>query len=207
MTELKNHFRLTKFQTEQAGKTLARAFQEDELFIHLIPDAVKRATLLPILFEIMARYGVLYGEVYATSPLLEGVACWFPPGKGEIQLRRLFRVAGFSLIYYYIKNRHVLSRYLSYNEFATKLHIRCAKNPHWYLSPIGVDPKFQGRGYGSDLLRSMLYRIDQEHLACYLETQSHKNISLYESFGFQVVEKGTIPGTEITHWAMLREKT
>lgn len=206
MTELKNLVRLTKFQTKRAGETLARAFQDDTLFVYLIPDAVKRKTLLPTLFEIMARYGVLYGEVYATSPLMEGVACWFPPGKAEMTLRRIIRSAGFSLIYYYSKNRDILTRFFSYNEYAIMLHHRYANVPHWYLSPIGVDPAFQGKGYGSNLLRSMLFRIDLEHLPCFLETQSQKNVSLYEHFGFHVVEKDAISGTDITHWAMLREK-
>jgi hypothetical protein len=205
MTELKDLFRLTKFQSKQAGETLARAFQDDSLFVYLIPDAIRRKTLLPTLLEIMARYAILYGEVYATSPLMEGVACWFPPGKTEMTLRRIIRVAGLPLIQYYIKNRDVLSRFFSYNEYAAMLHHRYANVPHWYLSPIGVDSKLQGKGHGSSLLRSMLHRIDQEHLPCFVETQSQKNVSLYEHFGFRVVEKGVIPGTNLTHWAMLRE--
>ena len=205
MTELKSLVRLTKFQSKQAGETLARAFQDDSLFVYLIPDAVQRKTLLPPLFEIMVRYGILYGEVYATSSLIEGVACWFPPGKTEMTLRRIIRAAGLSLIYYYIKNRDFLSRFFSYNEYADMLHHRYTNFPHWYLSPIGVIPTFQGKGYGSNLLRSMLSRIDQDHLPCFVETQSQKNVSLYEHFGFHVVEKGTIPGTDLTHWAMLKE--
>jgi ribosomal protein S18 acetylase RimI-like enzyme len=205
MTELKDLVRLTKIQSKQAGETLARAFQDDALFVYLIPDATKRQTLLPTFLEIMARYGILYGEVYATSSLMEGVACWFPPGKTEMTLRRVIRVAGFPLIYYYVKYRDFLSRFFSYNEYAAMLHHRYANAPHWYLSPIGVDPKLQGKGYGSKLLKSMLSRIDQEHLPCFVETQSKKNVAFYEHFGFQVVEKGTIPGTNLTHWAMLRE--
>ncbi|TRO46654.1 GNAT family N-acetyltransferase [Candidatus Bathyarchaeota archaeon] len=205
MKELKDLVRLTKLQSKPAGETLARAFQDDSLFVYLIPDVVERKTLLPILFEIMVRYGIRYGEVYATSPLMEGVACWLSPGKTEMILRRIINVAGFSLIYYYIKFGDVLSRFFSYNEYAAVLHHRYANVPHWYLSPIGVDPKFQGKGYGSSLLGSMLFRIDQEHLPCFVETQSQSNVSLYEHFGFHVVEKGVIPGTTLSHWAMLRE--
>lgn len=205
MTELKDLLRLTKYQSKQAGETLAQAFQDDALFVYLIPDAIKRKTLLPTLLEIMTHYAIRYGEVYATSPLMEGVACWFPPGKTEITLRRIVCVAGLPLIYYYVNNRDVLSRFFSYNEYAAILHHRYANFPHWYLSPIGVDPKLQGKGHGSSLLRSMLYRIDQEHLPCFVETQSRKNVSLYEHFRFRVVEKGVIPGTNLTHWAMLRE--
>jgi hypothetical protein len=96
----------------------------------------------------MVRYGIRYGEVYATSPFMEGVACWLSPEKTEMTLRRIINIAGFSLIYYYIKFGDVLSKFFSYNEYAAMLHHRYASVLHWYLSPIGVDPKLQGKGYG-----------------------------------------------------------
>ena len=51
----------------------------------------------------------------------------------------------------------------------------------------------------------MLTRIDQEELPCFLDTQIEKNVSIYQRYGFKIVERGVIPGTEIPHWAMLRE--
>src|SRR5262245_48252066 len=37
------------------------------------------------------------------------------------------------------------------------------EEPHWYLPLIGVDPAFQGKGYGSALLRFALERCDRDH--------------------------------------------
>ncbi len=70
-------------------------------------------------------------------------------------------------------------------------------SPHWHLSPLGVDPEFQGKGLASKLLRPILARIDQDQLPCYLETQNEKAISLYQHFGFEVVESGTMPEINI----------
>lgn len=207
VSEVTEPARLTSAQTKQAGEILARAFQDDPLFTYFIPDAFERQTALPPLLAMMARYSVCYGEAYATSPRLEGVACWFPPGNVEMTLWRILRIAGISFLYYFIKVGAALSKFFSYTEYAAKLHERHAQGPHWYLSPIGVDPRFQGKGYASQLLRPMLSRIDQERLPCFLETQTETNVSLYQHFGFLVVETGTIPGTDLTHWAMLREKT
>jgi len=72
------------------------------------------------------------------------------------------------------------------------------------LQVIGVDPQFQGKGYAGKLLEPMLARIDEEGLSCYLETQDEADVRLYEHFGFKVIEKSTIPETNLTNWAMLR---
>jgi hypothetical protein len=50
----------------------------------------------------------------------------------------------------------------------------------------------------------MLARRDEECIPCYLETIDEENISLYEHFGFKVVEKSAVPKTNLTNWAMLR---
>jgi hypothetical protein len=51
----------------------------------------------------------------------------------------------------------------------------------------------------------MFARMDTEHLPCYLETHNQKNVPIYRHYGFKVVEEDIVPGTEITHWAMLRQ--
>jgi ribosomal protein S18 acetylase RimI-like enzyme len=75
--------------------------------------------------------------------------------------------------------------------------------PHWYLPLIGVDPRCQGRGYGSALLARALIRCDQERTLAYLEATSPLNRALYERHGFTVVT--TIQaGNSPTIWPMVR---
>ena len=50
----------------------------------------------------------------------------------------------------------------------------------------------------------MLDRCDREGVPCYLETHNEQNLGLYEHFGFEVKEKGVLPGSNRSHWAMLR---
>ena len=90
-------------------------------------------------------------------------------------------------------------------EHIDAIHKRLAPFRHWFLQAIGVDPRFQGKGYAGKLLRPMFSRIDAEGLPCYLETLDETNVLLYEHFGFRVVEKSTVPETELTSWAMLRK--
>jgi len=70
------------------------------------------------------------------------------------------------------------------------------KEPHWYLSMLGVDPARQGRGLGSALLKHTLKRVDDERAAAYLESSNPKNVPLYERHGFEVlgvIQPGDFP--------------
>jgi len=194
--------RLTKAQIKPASKMVARAFQDDPAIAHIIPDAFERKNKSHHMFGCFIRYGVLYGEVYATSPNLEGVAMWVPSEKAEITTWKMIRCGGLSL--YFKVGRKAVSRGLAYFDYAFKVHSRHAPFRHWHLTLLGVDPEFQGRGYASALIKPMLARIDQDHLPCYLETNNEKNVPIYEHYGFKVVEEDTIPGTDVNHWAMLR---
>lgn len=205
VTDLNNLVRLTKSQIKTAGEMFARAFQDYPLATYFIPDAFERKNKSHYPFECLIHYGVLYGEVYATSPNLEGVVVWLPSEKAEMTLWGMIRCGGLSL--YFKVGRKVVSRVLAFFEYASKVHNRHAPFPHWYLTFMAVDPVFQGRGYASALIKPMLARIDQEHLHCYLEPQNEKNVPIYQHYGFKVVEVDTIPGTDVKNWAMLREKS
>ena len=195
--------RLERSQIKPAGAMLARAFYDDPFSVYLIPDGSRRGKLLPYIFEFSTRFGVLYGEVYTTSPNLEGVAVWLPSEKADMTLRRVMRNGGLSLLPKL--GGDLIQRLLALNSISS-LRKRHAPFRHWYLLLLGVDPLFQGKGYAGNLLRAMLARLDDEHLPCYLETQNGKNVSIYQHYGFKVVAEVLVPGTEIALWAMLRGK-
>ncbi len=60
------------------------------------------------------------------------------------------------------------------------------KEPFLYVWFIGVDPKFQGKGEGSKLLKSVLSLAKEKSLPVCLETSTERNFKWYESFGFSV---------------------
>ncbi len=61
------------------------------------------------------------------------------------------------------------------------------ETPHWYLWTLGVDPRVQGRGVGSALLKHTLAMIDADGADAYLEASNPALIPLYERHGFEVV--------------------
>ena len=103
--------------------------------------------------------------------------------------------------------RESLERSQRFEGYYTPMWKRHTPFRHWILQFIGVDPVHQGKGYAGTLLESMLARIDEENLPCYLTTSDENNVSLYQHYGFEVIEKGVIPDTEVSVWAMLREKS
>jgi ribosomal protein S18 acetylase RimI-like enzyme len=195
--------RLEKTDIPRAAAMLARAFFSDPKMTHLLPEVSARTGRSRSLFEFELRYGLIYGEVYATSPACEGVCVWLPSEKSAINLWRAFRAGGFRL-----RNQlgpEGFDRLMAFSDRVDELHARHLSAPHTYLFFIGVDPACQGQGYAGKLIRPMLERLDAEGMSCYLNTQNERNAGLYEHFGFRVIDRQTIPGSSVLHTAMVRD--
>ena len=63
---------------------LARAFQDDPAWVWLIPDAERRARVLPWLFRI--GFDVTAADVWATPGPVLGAARWMPPGRASMRV-------------------------------------------------------------------------------------------------------------------------
>ena len=190
-TDFSELVRLTEAQIEPAAETLARAFHDYPVFTYVFPDVSEREVELPFLLQDFVYDGVLHGEVYATSPEMEGIAVWLPPNypggfsrNHEVNKDAFGRMRYWGNQVYPIRTRHVPSE-------------------HWFLEFIGVIPELQGRGYAGTLLNPMLARIERQHLPCYLDTEVEKNVTIYQRYGFRVVENTEVPGTGIRSWSML----
>ena len=200
-----NLLRLDKSHIKPATGVLARAFHDYPLFVYLIPDGSERKNKLHYILESFVRYGVFYGEVYATSPNLEGVAVWWPPQPTVSIPWRMVRSGMLSVLLKFGKN--IVARLFLVTYHMSRIHRRHAPPRYWSLHIIGVNPDLQGKGYAAALLRPMLARIDREQLPCYLDTEDEKNVPLYQHYGFKICEEAIIPRTEVRLWAMLRENS
>jgi ribosomal protein S18 acetylase RimI-like enzyme len=203
MVELEGDIvRLSKQQVGQAAAMLTRAFFDDPKLTHLIPDISTKKELSRYLFEFELRYGMNYGDVYTTSPAVEGVAVWLPSAKSEITFWRAFRSGG--RILQKCLGKQIMDRLMSFSTEIDILHKKHAPHRHYYLFFIGVDPAYQKKRVASRLITPMLGWLDKQKLPCYLNTQNENNIGLYEHYGFQVIEQVVLPHSGIVHTAMLR---
>jgi ribosomal protein S18 acetylase RimI-like enzyme len=138
-----------------------------------------------------------------TTPALEGVACWLPPGQTKFTLGRIIRSGLYATP---LKmGLAAYRRFDIYMGYAEQLHARYAPPSHWYLWAIGVAPERQGQGVGSRLLQSGLARADADGTTCYLETGIERNIHFYEKHGFKLVAQGRMPRYEVPVWVMVRD--
>ncbi|MEP6967234.1 MAG: GNAT family N-acetyltransferase [Pseudomonadota bacterium] len=76
---------------------------------------------------------------------------------------------------------------------------------HVYLWFLGVAPAAQGRGVGSRLLKVGTNRLDAAGEPAYLETQTERNVGLYQRHGFEVVSKHKARPDAPPMWSMWRE--
>lgn len=197
--------RLTKPNIKPASEILAMIFQNDPVYVHFVPDASERSRVLHYHFALRLRHAMSNGEAYATSHSLEGLAIWYPPDYTKMSLRMILLNGGLSVLFH--MGRESVSRQMSVNNYIQSEHERNVPFRHWYLSSLGVDAEYRGRGYASKLLKPMFARLDNDELPCYLETQKEENVSLYQHFGFRAIKKSIIPGTSITIWTMLRKSS
>lgn len=63
------------------------------------------------------------------------------------------------------------------------------KTPMAYLWFIGVDPKAQHAGQGSQLLSEIIVSAEKNHLPLYLETSTIINLPWYKKFSFEIYDQ------------------
>jgi GNAT superfamily N-acetyltransferase len=158
--------------------------------------------IIPHMWEVLLRIKIRHGEVYATSPAFEGVAAWLRPGLLYPSALQIITAAPIDLaIFLRSGGKKVVAQY----RFQEGMQKRNAPMPHWHLGPIAVVPDRQGQGFASRLMRPMLERADAEGMPVYLDANQDVHISLYEHFGFRVLERRDMPGGGFWNASMLRE--
>lgn len=197
--------RLAREDIPQATESLAAAFHDYPLLIHAASDPARRARLSRAFCGVALHYAVRWGEVYATSTRLEGVAAWVAgehfPMTGPKALRAVPLRYGISLA------RHGGSRLRSAGAHLDAIQRRLAPPGHMFLFVLGVQPEFRGRGFVGRLLRPVIEQLDRAGRACYVDTVNPLAVPVYEHFGFAVREASPIPRSSLTAWALIRESS
>lgn len=208
MTEPTEPIHLVTSQKDRASDVLARAFLDDPLYLHILPENDERSQSLRRLFGAVVGYTLRYGQVY-TTPLVEGAACWLSPGNTRVTFWRMLRV-GLEFQRAVGRMRADARRQLlDALAFTDEIHKRLMAGPdmgsHWYLWALGVSPASQGRGIGGKLIRPVLARSDRGRAPCYLETLNERSVAFYQRWGFEVRSVEVVPEIEVKVWSMIRE--
>ncbi|MFW9823033.1 MAG: GNAT family N-acetyltransferase [Candidatus Thorarchaeota archaeon] len=201
MKELQELYQIMNIPLNKGAEVISKAFHDDPLYAYIIPDESDRIKYFPYIFKAYIWYCLHFGEVYASSSNLEGIALWVPSEFAYITPERSKKCG--DEVFFYVLGKKYLER-LSVTAHPNKVHEELMKEPHIYLMVIAVDPEFQRKGYGKKLLLPMMKRLDQNNQKCYLDTNKQSNVPYYQNFGFQLLKEFEIKNTGVTNWSMLR---
>ncbi len=200
---LRNLTLLAKNQIKQASHIISEAFFNDPLMVFLFPRKEERKSKLSSMMELLIRIGMKYGIVHTTSANLEGIAIWFPSNKAKIT--PFMGLLNGGIPYFFKLGSKVITKQNQFYKYIYSKHKKLMPSFHWYLSIIGINPKYQGRRYSNILFNSMFNQIDKQNLPCFLDTNNEKNLPIYKRFGFNIIEEYEIPDTNLVNWAMVRD--
>jgi GNAT superfamily N-acetyltransferase len=178
---------------------LARAFQDDPGWSHLLPDPSDRTRRLRLFFETeLSGIALAQGLVWTTEEVV-GAAVWAPPEGWRVPITATIRETPPMV--------RVFGRHLP---LALRSRLRMEgrhprKPPHWYLAFMGVAPEWQGKGLGTALMLPALETLDGAGTPAYLESSTPRSRALYQRNGFEVTGEFNLPSAGPPLWQMWRE--
>ena len=194
-------YRVKKEDTHRAAVMLADAFRPDPVCnaVFGVATPAQRAYA----FETPVRYCLKYGEVYAPSRALEGVAAWMPGALSDMTFWRILRSG--ALRSGMKTGVRIAGRMQPiFRPIQTDRRVNMSGIPYIYLQIIGVAPAFQGQGFAGRLVRALIERSERTGVSLYLETETEANVSMYEHFGFTVIKRIVLPIIDLPMWEMVR---
>lgn len=169
-------------ETAELSAVMARIFQNDPMFVHLLPDQTSREVRMERVFRLfLQRIYLPHQECYTFGEVLGG-AFWLPPGKHKPSIWQQLMLLPSALPIVGLSGGLRALRDLNHMD---KIHPK--GTPHWYLGFVGVSPSEQGTGKGSALMKPVLDRCDAERIPAYVENSNERNLPFYIKNGFKVV--------------------
>jgi ribosomal protein S18 acetylase RimI-like enzyme len=203
--DLDNLFKLKPEYVKEACKVAGDAFQDDPIMVFVYPDEKERKQKSQYGFYMLYKYGIKFGLAYATSKNLEGITIWLPPNKVYPSTWAMMRYGGFYTMRKVGLKLKAMKRTMAVFKYEEERHKELAPYDHWYFQNIAVKPEEQGKGYGGLLISTLLKTIESDNVPVYVETNTEKAMSIYQKHGFEILEYGIIPETDIPHWCMLKK--
>ena len=178
---------------------LARAFQDDPAWVWLIPDAERRARLLPWLFRV--GFDVTAADVWATAGAVLGAARWMPPGRAAMRVGPTLR----ALVTTPLRLGAATGPFLAYGARGRGAPRRGDARRRTGTSPGSASTRRRsGRASAPRSCSPGSTAAARDGLPAVLLTNSAANLPFYEGHGFEVVREGTTPENGPHAWAMVK---
>jgi ribosomal protein S18 acetylase RimI-like enzyme len=195
--KLDDLYPLQKKDASRAGEVLVSAFERDPVWQMLFQDATPAQRIAA--FEAPIRYCLKYGQVYAPSAALEGVAAWTPGKLAEMTLWRMLLsgAMGAGLRMGMTMSRKMMQVFAPIE--ADRKAIMRGKD-FIYLLVIGVAPQLQGQGHAGKLLRALFAESKRAQVSIYLETQTDTNCLMKQHDLFCLYGSRSISDISLDKW-------
>jgi GNAT superfamily N-acetyltransferase len=167
---------ITRANKDRFEAAMTMAFSADPAARWAWPDPLQYLSIFIPLVTLFGGKSFDHGSAYVIGDYF-GVAQWLPPGVQPDD-------GAISELFEQNMSEPKLGEVMSLFEQMASFH---PPEPHWYIPLIGVDPVFQGRGYGTQLMQHGLASCDCEQQPAYLEATSPVNRRFYERHGFRVL--------------------
>lgn len=200
--------RLRAEEVDAGAALLARSFAEEALFAYLFAGTelsrVERATVP--WFRNFIRTFLADGEIHSArlDGRLVGVGVRIPPGSYPLTgVRKARFIASIvRAILRMVATSRAARRMLT---IGPKLERLEPHEPFYYLSWVGVEPQFQGRGVGRALADTAVQRAEETGAPAWLVTFGPDTRALYERRGFVVEQEFRPLADGPLGWTMRRD--
>ena len=190
-------------QIRVTAEVLARAFDDSPIMQYLLPKPRARIVGMRAFFIAGLVDAHKHGEAWVAivDDDIAGAAVWlppgsYPPGSGR-QARQMLHLLGVAPV--------ALGSFRRSLKYLRAVEAEHPKAEHWYLATLGVDPAYQGRGYGTKLLDAVLTRTDEAGMPTYLETDKERNLAYYARHRFTLMDTIVPAADGPPTWTMWRD--
>ena len=158
---------------------LTQSFESNQSVNYIINQDKRRLRRIRSLMDYSFEVCNLFGEVFISEDK-KACALIMYPDKKKTSLRSI--LLDIKLITQCIGIKNVMKT-LNREALIKKIQ---PKEPMTYLWFIGVNPEDQNKGYGSNMLQSIIQYSDKDNKPIYLETSTIRNLPWYKKFGFEI---------------------
>ena len=176
------------------AEVLARAFAADPMVVWPMVTDDELEARIQRSFELVDTLYAAEGWIYRAEDGL-GVMSLLPPDSGE-------RAHELDIVMADAMATLTPDGGQRYGRFWEWIEAGHPPERHWLLDQLAVEPRAQGRGIGTALLRSALAHAAADGLPLVLETGVARNVAFYERFGFIVLRDADAPSGGPHVWFM-----
>ncbi|WP_147804249.1 GNAT family N-acetyltransferase [Alkalicoccus halolimnae] len=177
---------------------LARAFEKDPMFEYLFSNKNNKDQSKTLIKFIIKRNHLSDGMILTDHTKNPGYVAVLerPENLARVSVGAKVRLNIKMLLLVFQLPFHVLRFLTKYQ----KQTVASAPNaPHYYITMIGVEPSFQGRGLGKKVLKEIheLAASSQPPSPIALDTENDQNIAYYEKLGYELKDTKVIDGLKV----------